>query len=108
MVTSHVGTTHKKTGAFFASSPKGQDTTKRGRYAHIRPGYRGQDKAAGQKFATPGAFVKATVLGAFPCIGQTETRVVVAITGCVVVAIRHTAVLRVVVPRPAALDTVGA
>ena len=68
----------------------------------------GAGQPTGQKFATPAASVKAAVLGVFPCIGKTKADVVVAIAGCVVVAIRHTAVLRVVVPRPAANDAVGA
>lgn len=57
---------------------------------------------------TAAASVKTTDRGAVPCIGKTKTYVVVAIAGRVVVAIRHTAVLRVVVPRPAAYHTVGA
>jgi hypothetical protein len=75
----------------------------------IRPEkYSGAGQPAGQKLATPTASVKAAVPGLFPCIGKAEADVVVAIAGCVVVAIRYTAVLRVVVPRPAAYDAVGA
>ncbi len=58
--------------------------------------------------ATPVASVKTTAPGNFSCIGQAETDVVVAVIGRVVVAIRHTAVARVVVPRPAAYDAVRA
>ena len=41
------------------------------------------------------------------CIGNTQAEVVVAVVGVVVVAISNPAVLSVVVPAPAAFDTVG-
>ena len=41
------------------------------------------------------------------CIGDAQTKVVVAVVGVVVVAIGDPAVLGVVVPTPAAFDTVG-
>lgn len=91
------------------SSPAGERGTKRAGQVHIRPDLsREQDKLAGQKRAAPAASLKTAVPGAFPCIGKTETQVVVAIAGRVVVAVRCPNVLRVVVPRPAANDTVGA
>jgi len=49
-----------------------------------------------------------TLLRAVCCNGDPEPYVVVAIVGRVVVAIRRPNVLRVVVPRPAAENTVGA
>jgi hypothetical protein len=96
----------KKAGAVF---PRRERDTKRAGQVHIRPDLsREQGKPAGQKRAAPAASLKTAVPGAIPCIGKTETYVVVAIAGRVVVAVRCPNVLRVVVPRPAANDTVGA
>ena len=95
---------HKKTGAVFGR----EHPTKRtgsGIFAPVDGPGAGQ--TAGQKSPRlPRPWRRQ--FRAFPCIGKTETEIVVAITGRVVVAIRCTAILRVVVPRPAAIDTVGA
>ena len=74
------------------------------------PGRLGRD--AGQtdwtETAAPAPSVKSAVPGSISCIGQAEAEVVVAIRRRVVVAIRHARVLRVVVPRPAAVYPVRA
>jgi len=55
---------------------------------------------------TPGTSVNIPIL-AGKCIGDAKAKVVVAVVGSVVVAISDPAVLSVVVPTPAAFDTVG-
>jgi len=55
---------------------------------------------------TPGTSVNVPIL-AGKCNGNAQAKVVVAVAGAVVVAVGDPAVLSVVVPTPAAFDTVG-
>jgi len=86
--------TFKKTGAFFARCQARHYQTRPVETYSPRSAKTGGRTSGWTEMATVGASVKAPILGTIPCIGQTETRIVVAITGCVVVAIRYTCLQR--------------
>ena len=97
----------EKSGAAFTPGTRGYQPR---RVQNIRSRRKGRDagQAGWTEIAAPARSVKRAVPGIIPCIGKAEANVVVPVRGRVVVAVGDPRVRRVVVPRPAALDAVGA